>query len=32
MWVDASTFFVENLGWINNITNSYLPIVNKLTP
>lgn len=31
MWVDSSTFFAEDLTWINNIKNENFQMLNKLS-
>lgn len=31
MWVDSSTFFVEELSWVNNIADQNIPILNKIS-
>ena len=28
IWVDSSTFFIENLDWVNNVTQLGLPFIN----
>ena len=31
MWVDSSTFFIDKLNWIDRITTTDMPILNRIS-
>ena len=31
MWVDSSTFFIDNLNWIDRINTTDMPVLNRIS-